>query len=90
MFFMKFLHYVHQLWHKMKMVIFFMDEILTLDFYWGIIIKNICFSNDALIYSSWDMLNNTWELSEKLRPLITQVNFTRNGQVVFKTTSFAG
>jgi len=67
-----------------------MDEILTLDFYWGIIIKNICFSNDVLIYSSWDMLNNTWELSEKLRPLITQVNFTQNGQVVFKTTSFAG
>ncbi|CAF0930105.1 unnamed protein product [Rotaria sp. Silwood1] len=38
----------------------------------------------------WDMLNNTWTLSEKLRPLITQVNFTRNGQVLFRTTSFAG
>jgi hypothetical protein len=40
--------------------------------------------------SSWDMLNNTWTLSEKLRPLITQINFTQNGEVVFKATSFAG
>lgn len=31
----KFLHYVHQLLHKIKMVIFFMEEILILDFYWG-------------------------------------------------------
>ncbi|CAF3770966.1 unnamed protein product [Rotaria magnacalcarata] len=38
----------------------------------------------------WDMINNTWELSEKLRPLITQVNFTQNGQVIFRTTTFAG
>jgi hypothetical protein len=50
----------------------------------------MCIPNDLLIYFSWDMLNNTWELSEKLRPLITQVNFTQNGQVLFKTTSFAG
>jgi hypothetical protein len=67
-----------------------MDEILILDFYWGKDKENIYILNDVLIYFSWDMLNNTWELSEKLRPLITQVNFTQNGQVLFKTTSFAG
>ncbi|CAF1173525.1 unnamed protein product [Rotaria sordida] len=38
----------------------------------------------------WDMSNNTWILTEKLRTLITQINFTRNGEVLFKTTSFAG
>lgn len=42
------------------------------------------------MYFSWDMLNNTWTLAEKLRPLITQVNYTQNGQVLFKTTTFAG
>ncbi|CAF1491423.1 unnamed protein product [Rotaria sordida] len=36
------------------------------------------------------MSNNTWILTEKLRTLITQINFTRNGEVLFKTTSFAG
>jgi hypothetical protein len=72
------------------MGIFSMDEILTLDFYWGKRTDGISISNDISIYSSWDMLNNTWALSEKLRPLITQVNFTQNGQVIFKTTSFAG
>ncbi len=87
---MKFLHYVHQLSHKIKMGIFSMDEILTSDFYWGKRTDSSSILNDISIYSSWDMLNNTWTLSEKLRPLITQVNFTQNGQVIFKTTSFAG
>ncbi len=67
-----------------------MDEILTSDFYWGKITDSSSISKDISIYSSWDMLNNTWTLSEKLRPLITQLNFTQNGQVIFKTTSFAG
>jgi hypothetical protein len=69
---------------------FFMDEILILDFYWGKEKESSFILNYIFIYSSWDMLNNTWMLSEKLRPLITEVNFTQNGQVVFKTTSFAG
>ncbi|CAF0736729.1 unnamed protein product [Didymodactylos carnosus] len=38
----------------------------------------------------WDFANDTWALSEKLRPLILQVNFTQNGQVLYKTTTFAG
>jgi hypothetical protein len=67
-----------------------MDETLILDFYWGKKKDNIDIRKNLLIYFSWDMLNNTWMLSEKLRPLITQVNFTQNGQVLFKTTSFAG
>jgi len=67
-----------------------MDEILILDFYWGNEKEDIFILNYITKYSSWDLLNNTWELSEKLRPLITQVNFTQNGQVLFKTTSFAG
>ncbi|CAF3412511.1 unnamed protein product [Rotaria sp. Silwood1] len=36
------------------------------------------------------MSNNTWILTEKLRTLIAQINFTRNGEVLYKTTTFAG
>lgn len=36
------------------------------------------------------MLNNTWTLSEKLRPLIAQIDFVQNGKIVFRTTTFAG
>jgi len=41
-------------------------------------------------FVGWDMSNNTWILTEKLRTLIAQINFTRNGEVVFRTTNFAG
>jgi len=38
----------------------------------------------------WDHMNHTWELTEKLRPLMVQINYTQNGQVLFKTTTFLG
>ncbi|CAF1137068.1 unnamed protein product [Rotaria sordida] len=45
---------------------------------------------DFGVFFGWDMLNNSWILTEKLRTLIIQINFTRNGEVLFKTTNFAG
>jgi hypothetical protein len=42
------------------------------------------------LYSSWDKMNHTWELTEKLRTLMVQINYTQNGQVLFKTTTFLG
>ncbi|CAF2405510.1 unnamed protein product [Rotaria sp. Silwood2] len=38
----------------------------------------------------WDKINHTWTLTEKLRPLMVQINYTQNGQVLFKTTTFLG
>ncbi|CAF1133948.1 unnamed protein product [Rotaria magnacalcarata] len=38
----------------------------------------------------WDKINHTWGLTEKLRPLMVQINYTQNGQVLFKTTTFLG
>jgi len=38
----------------------------------------------------WDKINHTWGLVEKLRPLMAQINYTQNGQVLFRTTSFIG
>jgi acid ceramidase len=35
-------------------------------------------------------MNHTWALTEKLRPLMVQVNYTQNGEVLFKTTTFLG
>ncbi len=35
-------------------------------------------------------MNHTWALTEKLRPLMVQINYTQNGQVLFKTTTFLG
>ncbi|CAF4624720.1 unnamed protein product [Rotaria sp. Silwood1] len=45
---------------------------------------------DFGVFVGWDMSNNTWILTEKLRTLIAQINFTRNGEVLYKTTTFAG
>ncbi|CAF1466678.1 unnamed protein product [Adineta ricciae] len=38
----------------------------------------------------WDKINHTWALTEKLRPVMVQINYTKNGQVLFKTTTFLG
>jgi len=47
-------------------------------------------SLDFGLLMGWDKINHTWTLSEKLRPLMAQVNYTKNGQVLFRTTSFIG
>jgi acid ceramidase len=71
-----------------------MYEILTLVCFLGRYLTSIllCKTIDLCfhVWSRWDMPNNTWILTEKLRTLIIQINFTRNGEVLFKTTNFAG
>jgi len=42
------------------------------------------------VYFSWDKVNKTWAMTQKLRPLVISINYTKNGQVRFRTTSFAG
>lgn len=39
---------------------------------------------------SWDVKNKSWAISEKLKPLVVNLNFKRNNQTVFKSTNFAG
>lgn len=38
----------------------------------------------------WDMKNRTWLITEKLRPLVVNIDFRRNNRTVFKSTNFAG
>lgn len=38
----------------------------------------------------WDVKNKTWIVTEKLRPLVVNVDFRRNNRTVFKSTNFAG
>uniref|UniRef100_A0AAY4E7B9 Acid ceramidase n=1 Tax=Denticeps clupeoides TaxID=299321 RepID=A0AAY4E7B9_9TELE len=38
----------------------------------------------------WDRQNKSWTITEKLKPLVVNVDFQRNNQTVFKSTSFAG
>lgn len=45
---------------------------------------------DFGLFLGWDIANNTWTVSEMLRPLILNVNFTRNGVLAYKAVSFAG
>jgi hypothetical protein len=42
------------------------------------------------VYFSWDKVNKTWTVTHKLRPLVILINYTKHGQVRFRTTSFAG
>lgn len=36
------------------------------------------------------MKNHTWLISEYLRPLVVNVDFVRNGTVLFRSVTFAG
>uniref|UniRef100_A0A3P8WC54 Acid ceramidase n=1 Tax=Cynoglossus semilaevis TaxID=244447 RepID=A0A3P8WC54_CYNSE len=38
----------------------------------------------------WDAKNKSWIISEKLKPLVVNLDFRRNNQTVFKSTNFAG
>ncbi|CAF1667380.1 unnamed protein product [Adineta ricciae] len=38
----------------------------------------------------WDRTKNTWALLSKLRPLVISVNYTKHGQVHYRSISFAG
>lgn len=39
---------------------------------------------------SWDVKNKSWTISEKLKPLVVNLDFKKNNQTVFKSTNFAG
>lgn len=45
---------------------------------------------DFGLFLGWDMKNKSWIISEKLKPLVVNLDFQRNNQTVFKSTNFAG
>ncbi|XP_038127803.1 N-acylsphingosine amidohydrolase (acid ceramidase) 1b [Cyprinodon tularosa] len=45
---------------------------------------------DFGLFLGWDVKNKSWAISEKLKPLVVNLNFKRNNQTVFKSTNFAG
>lgn len=45
---------------------------------------------DFGLFMGWDMKNKSWIISEKLKPLVVNLDFKRNNQTVFKSTNFAG
>uniref|UniRef100_A0A4W5LP74 Acid ceramidase n=1 Tax=Hucho hucho TaxID=62062 RepID=A0A4W5LP74_9TELE len=38
----------------------------------------------------WDMKNRSWLITEKLKPLVVNIDFQRGNKTVFKSTNFAG
>ena len=38
----------------------------------------------------WDVANNTWSLSEALRPLVLNFHFQRGGKTAYVITGFTG
>uniref|UniRef100_A0A4W5LRT6 Acid ceramidase n=1 Tax=Hucho hucho TaxID=62062 RepID=A0A4W5LRT6_9TELE len=50
--------------------------------YWKIIL--VSFS------TRWDMKNRSWLITEKLKPLVVNIDFQRGNKTVFKSTNFAG
>ncbi|KAG7329240.1 hypothetical protein KOW79_007414 [Hemibagrus wyckioides] len=45
---------------------------------------------DFGLFMGWDRKNQTWTITEKLKPLVVNVDFKRNNRTVFKSTSFVG
>ncbi|MCI4395096.1 hypothetical protein PGIGA_G00176490 [Pangasianodon gigas] len=45
---------------------------------------------DFGLFMGWDMKNQSWVITEKLKPLLVNVDFRRNNNTVFKSTNFAG
>uniref|UniRef100_A0A8C1QE07 Acid ceramidase n=1 Tax=Cyprinus carpio TaxID=7962 RepID=A0A8C1QE07_CYPCA len=45
---------------------------------------------DFGLFMGWDRHNKTWTLTEKLKPLLVNVNFQRGHKTVFKSTNLAG
>uniref|UniRef100_A0A674BTV9 Acid ceramidase n=1 Tax=Salmo trutta TaxID=8032 RepID=A0A674BTV9_SALTR len=39
---------------------------------------------------NWDMKNRSWLITEKLKPLVVNIDFQRRNKTVFKSTNFAG
>lgn len=45
---------------------------------------------DFGLFMGWDVKNKSWTVSEKLKPLVVNLDFRRNNKTVFKSTNFAG
>ncbi|XP_068607177.1 acid ceramidase [Brachionichthys hirsutus] len=45
---------------------------------------------DFGLFLGWDVKNKSWIISEKLKPLVVNLEFKRDNQTVFKSTNFAG
>ncbi|KAF7663910.1 hypothetical protein LDENG_00195880 [Lucifuga dentata] len=45
---------------------------------------------DFGLFLGWDEKNKSWIISEKLKPLVVNIDFKRNNQIVFRSTNFAG
>ncbi|KAM4802078.1 acid ceramidase [Urocitellus parryii] len=45
---------------------------------------------DFGVFLGWNVNNNTWVVTEELKPLTVNLDFQRNNKTVFKATSFAG
>ena len=42
------------------------------------------------VYFSWNGKNNSWIITDALRPTIVNLDFQRKGKTVFKSVNFAG
>lgn len=45
---------------------------------------------DFGLFMGWDTHNDTWLLTEKLRPLVVNVEYVKNNQTLFKAVNFVG
>lgn len=45
---------------------------------------------DFGLFLGWDKVNRTWQLAEKLRPLLFNARFIKNGEILFNATYFGG
>ncbi|KAJ8383476.1 hypothetical protein AAFF_G00220720 [Aldrovandia affinis] len=45
---------------------------------------------DFGLFMGWDLKNRSWTITEKLKPLVVNLDFRRNNRTVFKSTNFAG
>uniref|UniRef100_A0A674BTM5 Acid ceramidase n=1 Tax=Salmo trutta TaxID=8032 RepID=A0A674BTM5_SALTR len=45
---------------------------------------------DFGLFMGWDMKNRSWLITEKLKPLVVNIDFQRRNKTVFKSTNFAG
>ncbi|GFN79455.1 acid ceramidase [Plakobranchus ocellatus] len=45
---------------------------------------------DFGLFIGWDIQNRTWAITERLRPLIVNLDWQRGGKTVFKSVNYAG
>uniref|UniRef100_A0A4W4H394 Acid ceramidase n=1 Tax=Electrophorus electricus TaxID=8005 RepID=A0A4W4H394_ELEEL len=45
---------------------------------------------DFGLFLGWDQKNQTWTLTEKLKLLVVNIDFSQNNRTLFRSTSFAG